>query len=56
MTECGLCTFNKSLTDIRDTESCLMWGGDVVVDDGGQMEGNVVFGHANLLGNLCGTC
>jgi hypothetical protein len=27
--------------------------GDAVVDDGGEVEGDVVLGHADLLGDLC---
>jgi hypothetical protein len=49
VTKSGLCTLNKGLTDVGDTESSLVWRCDVVVDNGGQVEGDVVLGHANLL-------
>lgn len=45
----GLGTLDKSLTNVCDTESGNVRGDDVVVDDGGEAEGDVVFGHANLL-------
>jgi hypothetical protein len=53
VTKSGLCTLNKGLTDVGDTESSLVWRCDVVVDNGGQVEGDVVLGHANLLRYLC---
>jgi len=52
VTECGLCTLNKSLADIGDSEGCLVWGCNVVVDDRGQVEGDVVLSHTDLLGHL----
>jgi hypothetical protein len=30
-----------------------MWGDDAVVDDGSEVEGNVVFSNARLLRDLC---
>ena len=45
-------TFNQCLTDIGDTESSLVRRGDVVVDDRGEVDRNIVLGHADLLWNL----
>jgi len=52
MTESGLGTLDERLSDVADAKGCLVWGGDVVVDDRGEPEGNVVLGHADLLRNL----
>ena len=54
VTESGLCTLNKSLANVGDSECCLVWGCDVVVDNRGQVEGNVVLSHADLFWHLCG--
>lgn len=53
VTKGGLGTFNKSLADVGDTKSGLMGRHNVIVDDGGQAQSNIVLGHANLLGHLC---
>ena len=53
MTECGLRTLDKGLADVGDTESSLVWRCNMVVNDGGQVESDVVLGHADLLGHLC---
>lgn len=52
MTKSGLCAFNKCLTDVDDAEGGLVGGDDVVVDNRGKVYGDVVFGHADLLGNF----
>lgn len=49
MAECRLSTLNKRLSDVRDAKSCLMWRGNVVIDNGSELERNVVLGHADLL-------
>lgn len=49
VTKSGLCSLNQSLADIGDTKSGFVWGGDVIVDNGGKVEGDVVLGHADLL-------
>ena len=46
----GLGTLDERLSDVGDTEGGLVWGDDLVVDDGGQVEGDVVLGHADLRG------
>ena len=51
--EGGLRAFDEGLADVGDAESGFVGGGDVVVDDGGEVEGDVVFGHTDLFGNLC---
>lgn len=48
MTEGGLCTLHKGGADVTDTESGLVGIDDVVVDDWGDMNVDVVFGHTNL--------
>ncbi len=53
VTECGLRALHQGLADVGDAEGSLVWGSDVVVDDGGQMERHVVLGHAHLLWHLC---
>lgn len=52
--EGGLGAFDQRLADVGDAEGRFVGGGDVVVDYGGEVEGYVVFGHADLLGDLCG--
>jgi hypothetical protein len=44
-----LCAFDEGLADVGDAKGGLVWGDDVVVDHGGQVDGDVVFGHADLL-------
>lgn len=39
-------------TMILLTECCLVWRNDVIVDDRGQMQSNIVLGHADLLWHL----
>ena len=53
MTEGGLCALHEGLADIGDSKGGFVGGGDVVVDHGGEIQGNVVFCHADLLGYLC---
>ena len=43
---------DQRLADVGDTKSGLVRGGDVVVDDRGQVDGDVVLGQAGLLGHL----
>jgi hypothetical protein len=52
MTKSGLGTLNESLADVGDTEGGDVGRDDVVVDNGGEVEGDIVLGHADLLGNL----
>ncbi len=52
VTEGGLGTFDQGLTDVGDTEGSLVRRCDVVVDDRGQVECDIVLGHADLTGNL----
>jgi len=51
--EGGLGTLDEGLADIGDTEGSFVRGGDVVVDDGSEVKGDIVFCHADLFGNLC---
>ena len=50
--EGGLCAFDECLADVADAEGCLVGRGDVVVDDRCEVEGYIVFGHADLLWDL----
>lgn len=50
--EGGLGALDEGLADVGNAEGGLVGGDDVVVDDRGQVEGDVVLGHADLLGNL----
>jgi hypothetical protein len=52
--EGGLGALDQGLADVGDAEGGFVGGGDVVVDDGGELQVDVVFGHADLLGDLCG--
>lgn len=52
VTQSGLGALNQSLADIGDAESGLMGADNMVVDDRGQVDGNIVLGHADLLGDL----
>ena len=52
MAKSRLRTLHKRLADVGDGESGLVGRGDAVVDDGCQLEGDVVLGHADLLGNF----
>lgn len=52
MAQGSLGTLDKRLTNVTDTESGLVRRSDAVVDDGSQVERDVVLGHADLLGNL----
>lgn len=51
--EGGLRALDEGLADVGDAERGLVRGGDVVVDYGGELEVDVVFGHADLFGDLC---
>lgn len=49
MAEGGLSTLDQSLTNVGDTEGGLVGADDVVVDNGSQVQSDIVFGHADLL-------
>lgn len=48
----GLGALNQGLADIGDAEGGLVGADNVVVDDRGQVDSDVVLGHADLLGDL----
>lgn len=48
----GLSALNEGLTDVCDTKSSLVRADDVIVDDRGQVQGDIVLGHADLLWDL----
>jgi hypothetical protein len=52
VTKCCLCTLDESLADVGNAESGPVRGGDAVVDDRGELQRNVILGHADLLGNF----
>ena len=52
MTESGLRALDESLTDVANTKGGFVWRYYVIVDDGGEVEGHVVLGHADLLRNF----
>lgn len=52
MAQGGLGTLDQGLADVGDSESGLVRADDVVVDDTGEVEVDVVLGHAHLLGDL----
>lgn len=52
MAQSGLRALHKRLTHVGDTERGLVGRGDVVVDDGGEVEVDVILGHANLSRDL----
>jgi hypothetical protein len=54
VTESSLGTLHERLADVGYAEGSLVRGDDVVVDDRGEAQGDVVLGHTNLLGDLCG--
>jgi hypothetical protein len=51
--EGGLRALNEGLADVGDAESGFVGGGDAIVDDGGELERDIVLGHTDLLGDLC---
>ena len=53
MAERCLRTLNERLADVGDGESGLVRRSNAVVDDRCQLQGDVVLGHADLLGDLC---
>jgi hypothetical protein len=53
VTQGGLGTLHEGLANVGNTESGLVGRNNVVVDDGGEAQGDVVLCHANLLWNLC---
>ena len=52
VTKCCLCTLDESLADVGNAESGLVRRGDAVVNDRGELQRDVIFGHADLLGNF----
>lgn len=52
MAQGGLGALDEGLAHIGDAEGGLVGRDDVVVDDGVEMEGDVVLGHAGLLGHF----
>lgn len=48
----GLGALDEGLAQVGDAEGGLVRAGDVVVDDGGEGQVDVVLGHADLLGHL----
>ena len=54
VTQGRLGALDQRLAHVGDAEGGLVGGGDVVVDYGGEVQGYVVLGHADLLGDLCG--
>lgn len=48
----GLGALDESLLHVGDAKGGDVWGGDLVVDDGGQIEGDVILGHADLAGDF----
>lgn len=52
MAQSGLGSFNQSLANVGDTKGGLVRADDVVVDDRGEVECDIVLGHADLLRNL----
>lgn len=48
----GLGTLDQGLADVGDSEGGLVRADDVVVDNTGEVEVDVVLGHAHLLGDL----
>lgn len=53
MAESRLRALDESLTDVGDAEGGFVGGCYAVVDDGGEVEGDVVLCHADLFGDLC---
>lgn len=49
MAKSGLGAFNKCLADVDDAEGGLVGGDNVVIDDGGKVDGDIVLGHTDLL-------
>ena len=52
VSQSSLGTLDKRLSDVADTEGGLMRRNDVIVDDGSEIQGNVVLGHADLARHL----
>ena len=52
MPQGGLGALDQGLADVGDAESGLVGGDDVVVDHGGEVQVDVIFGHAHLLWHL----
>lgn len=48
MAQCSLGTLHECLANVGDTECGLVRRDDLVVDDGGQIQGHVVLGHTDL--------
>ena len=52
MTQGGLSALDQRLLHVRDTEGSLVGRDDLVVDDRGEVESDIVLGHANLARHL----
>ena len=52
MTQSRLGTLDESLLDIGNTEGSLVGRSNLVVNDRGKVQSNVVLGHANLAWNF----
>lgn len=52
MAKSGLGTLHERLADIGDAERSLVRRDDVVVDDRGQVDSDIVLGHADLAGHF----
>ena len=50
--KCSLCALDEGLANVRDPEGGFVRRRDVVVDDGGEVDADIVFGHAYLLRHL----
>lgn len=50
--QCSLRPLNQGLADVGDSKGGLVGADNMVVDDGRQVERDVVLGHADLLGDL----
>ena len=52
MTEGSLSPLNKRLSNIGYSECSFVGRRNVVIDDGGHLESHIVFGDADLFGDL----
>lgn len=53
MAQSGLGTLDEGLADVAYAEGGLVWRGDVIVDDRGELQVDIVLGHTDLLWHLC---
>jgi hypothetical protein len=52
MSKRGLSTLHKGSADISDSKSCLIRIDNVEVDDGGNVDVDIIFGHTHLRWNF----